>query len=272
VSEPDWDEETRDQEAKSILLLRVALRLLGEARLRGDFGDADELAERAVAIADELTGGAPSPQPNRAVVDARLTRPDRIALSAPFDESSAVTEALILDGTLYGGGVVTGFGRVPPQRPEHELSDEERAERARRKAKWEARMERSRQFTASAFVRAMVPPPQPGATTRFLAVLLYENGFYVESTHDKDEPEPRLPDDLTGMTAEQIFALRRADGGAPITVADDLGTEYFPSNGGSSGGVRVSHGSQGFAPAPPPAARVLRLTAGAETVELDLRP
>jgi hypothetical protein len=271
VSEPGWDEEEemRDQAAAEILLVQVVLRLLGEARLRGDFGAEEDLAGRAAAIADELTDGAPSPNPRRETVEARLIRPDRIALSAAFSESSAVTESLMLDGTLYGGGVVAGFARVPPQRQERELSAEERADRARRKAEREARMERARQFTASAFVRAIVPPPQPDAAARILAVLLYEDGFYVESTHDKDEPEP-LPADLAGMTPEQIFALRRADGGPEITIADDLGTEYFPSGGAGSGGVRVSHASQGFAPAPPPEAHLLRVMAGAQTLELHL--
>jgi hypothetical protein len=53
-----------------------------------------------------------------------------------------------------------------------------------------------------------------------------------------------------------------------IRVEDDLGTEYF--EGGGGGGVCVSHSSRGFAPAPPPEARVLRVTAGAEIVEFDL--
>jgi hypothetical protein len=66
-----------NQEDASILLLRVALMLLGEARLRGDFGEEAALGERAVALADELTGGAPSPDPRRAVIDGRpaATRP-----------------------------------------------------------------------------------------------------------------------------------------------------------------------------------------------------
>ena len=69
------------------------------------------------------------------------------------------------------------------------------------------------------------------------------------------------------MTAEQFLAREQEPA---IRVEDDLGTEYFESGGGGGGGVRVSHSSRGFAPAPPPEARVLRVTAGAETVELDL--
>lgn len=130
MTQPDFDEydEMRDQEAASILLLRVALRLLGEARLRGDFGDEGALGEQAVAIADEITGGAPSPHPRRPVVEASLIRPDRISLSAPFDSSSSTAWSLMLDGTLYHGMTVTGFGPIQAEQPE-ELSEEEKVRR-----------------------------------------------------------------------------------------------------------------------------------------------
>jgi hypothetical protein len=260
----DEDDEMRDQEAASILLLRVALRLLGEGRLRGDFGAEEELGERAVAIADELTGSKPSPDPRRAVVEVGLIRPDRISLSAPFEKSSAVVESLIIDGTLYGGGGVTGYGPVRSE-PE-ELSKEEQAEHERRHTEWLARMERSRQFTATRFVRALTPPPQPGAARPILAVLLYDDGFWVESTYDRDPQtfDPR-------MDAEQFFAMHRSEN-PTVTITDDVGTEYFSSGGGSGGGVRVHHASQGFAPAPPPSARVLRITMDEKTVELGLIP
>jgi hypothetical protein len=260
----DEDDEMRDQEAASILLLRVALRLLGKARLRGDFGTEEALGERALAIADELTGGKPSPDPRRAAVEVGLIRPDRIFLSAPFEKSSSVVESLMVDGTLYGGGGVTGYGPVRSE-PE-ELSEEERAERERRQAEWIARMERSRQFTATRFVRALTPPPQRGAARPILAVLLYEDGFRVESTYDKD-PQTFDPH----MDAEQFFARDRGENPA-VTITDDVGTEYFWSGGGGGSGVRVHHSSQGFAPAPPASARVMRVTVNGKTVELGLVP
>jgi hypothetical protein len=258
----DEDDEMRSQDAASILLLRVALRLLGEARLRGNFGAEEALGERAAAIAGELTGGKPSPDPRGAVVEVGLIRPDRISLCAPYDKSSAVVESLMIDGTLYGGGGVTGYGPVRSE-PE-ELSEEERAERERRHTEWLARMERSRRFTATRFVRALTPPPQPGAARPVLAVFLYEDGFWVESTYDKDPRtfEPR-------MDAEKFFAMHRGENPA-VTITDDVGTEYFPSGGGTGGGVRVHHDSEGYAPAPPAAARVMRITADGETVELSL--
>jgi hypothetical protein len=258
----DEDDEMRNQEATSILLLQVALRLLGEARLHGDFGAEDALSERAVASADELTGGAPSPDPRRAPIEVGLIRPDRISLSAPFDESSATVQSLIIDGTLYGGGTTFGFGLVDPE--PQELSEEEQAERERRQAEWRVRMERSQRFTATRFLRTLTPSPQPGSPRPILAVLLYEDGFWVESTYDKDahafDPE---------MDIEQFFAIHRSE---EPTVTDDVGTEYFPSGGGRSGGVQAHHASQGFAPSPPASARVLRITIDEETVELDLVP
>lgn len=255
----------RPQEAASILLLQVALRLLGEARLRGDFGNEAELAERAATVADELTAGAPSPDPRRAPVEVDLIRPDRIALAVSFEEDGMATESLMLDGALYDGGTVVSMSAamVDPQ----ELSPEERADLERRQAEWEAGSERQQQFTATRFLRAVAAPPQPGAAMPVLAVLLYEDGFYVESTHDK-EPPTFEPD----MDAEQFFALHDEEK-PEITVEDDIGTEYFESGGGGwGGGVRVSHSSIGFAPTPPRDARLLRISANGETVELDLRP
>jgi hypothetical protein len=253
------------QEAANILLLRVALRLLGEARLRGDFGDEAELGERATALAGELTGGAASPDPRRALVEAHLTRPDRISLAAPFREGGMAVESLMLDGTLYDGGTV-GSVRAVRVDPE-ELSEEERADLERRQAEWREKMERRRRFTATRFVRAVAGPAQPGAATRVLAVVLYEDGFYVETTNDKEEPPPFDPE----LDAAEYFA-RRNEEKPRIAIEDDLGTEYFESGGGGwGGGVRVSHSSFGFARTPPAEARTLRLSVDEATVELDLR-
>ncbi len=263
MNPPGIDSDYHDsQESASLLLLRVALMLLGEARLRGDFGDEAELAERAAALADGLTGGAASPDPRRAAVEVGLLRPDRISLVAPFMENSATAWSLMLDGTLFDGGTVGSMRavKVDPQ----ELSAEVRADLERRQAEWQARHEGLEQFTATRFVRAVTAPPQPGAAVQVLAIMLYEDGFYVELTYDKEPPtfDPE-------MSAEQFFAREKDP---EVKVEDDLGTEYFESGSGGGGGVRVSHSSRGFAPAPPPDARLLRLSAGGETVELDPGP
>jgi hypothetical protein len=262
---PSPFDDQGEQEAASILLLRVALRLIGEARLRGGFGEEPQLRERATALTDELIGGAPSPDPRRPAVEVDLLRPDRISLAAPFEEGSATTWSLMLDGTLYDGATVGSIRAVKVD--QQGLSAEERADLERRQAEWQAEREQREKFTATRFVGAVAAPPQPGAEMRVLAVLLYEDGFYVETTYDK-EPPSFDPD----MDAEQFFAAYNNDK-PEFAVADDVGTEYFESGGGGwGGGVRVSHSSTGFAPAPPPEARVLRVTAGGPTVELDLRP
>jgi hypothetical protein len=264
VSPPGIDSEHHiEEEAESILLLRVGLLLLGEARLRGDFGDEAELAQRAAALAAELTGGAPSPDPQRAAVEVELLRPDRISLAAPFREGGATTWSLMLDGTLFDGGTAGSMTAVAidPQ----ELSVEERADLERHQEEWRAHHERATQFTATRFVRAIAAPPQRGAEVRVLAIMLYEDGFYVEHTYDS---EPTALFDLH-LTAEQFFA-RHLEAEPEIEVEDDVGTEYFVSGGGGGGGVAVSHSSRGFAPAPSTGARVLRITAGGTTVELDL--
>jgi len=249
------------QEAASVLLLRVALLLLAEARLRGDFGDEPEVAERAAALADELTGGAPSLDPQRAAVEVSVLRPDRISLAASFKEGSATTWSLMLDGTLFDGGTVGSMTAV--RVAQQELTVEERADLGRRQAEWRDQRERLEQFTATRFVQAIAAPPQPGAEVRVLAIMHYEDGFYVDHTYDTEPPAPH------DMTAEQFFA-RHHETEPEIEVEDDVGTEYFESGGGGGGGVAVSHSSRGFAPAPPPDARVLRITAGGTTVELDL--
>jgi hypothetical protein len=193
-----------------------------------------------------------------------LLRPDRISLAAPFEPDHATTWSLMLDGTLYDGATTASMRAVKIDRAT--LSDEERADLERRQKEWEARAERERRFTATRFVRAVAAPPQPTATHPVLAVLIYEDGFYVEYTYDKEAP----PTFDLEMDAAEFFAARNEDK-PEIAVADDIGTEYFESGGGGwGGGVRVSHSSQGFAPAPPPEARLVRITVNDETVELNL--
>jgi hypothetical protein len=259
---PFGNEHEGAQEAAGILLLRVALALLGEARLRRDFGEEAALAERAATLAAEFNGGAPSPDPERPPVEASLLRPNRISLSAAFRKRSSVVESLSLDGILFDGGTVGSvtFKQVEPG----ELSPEERADLDRRQAEWRAVRERRQRFTATRFVRSVAAPSQPGVTVPILAVELFEDGFYVDYTYDTAPPTLDLE-----MTAEQFFAREKDP---EVKVEDDLGTGYFESGGGGGGGVRVSHSSRGFAPAPPPAARVLRITTGGATVELDLQP
>jgi hypothetical protein len=251
------------QEEAGILMLKVALVLLAEARRRGDFGTEEELATRSAELTDELSGGMPSPDPRRPLIEAELLRADRIHLSAATREGSATVAGLGIDGILFDQGGFSSLTAVAIDRGQ--LSEEERADLDRRQAEWQKERERLSQFTASRFVRAIAAPPQPGAAMRVLALMLYEDGFYVEQTNEK---EPPSLEDLE--SAESYFAR---DEKPEFQVEDDLGTEYFASGGGGwGGGIRVSRGSLGFAPAPPPSARLLRITSESGTVEFDLEP
>jgi hypothetical protein len=252
------------QEEANVLMMRVALILLAEARRRGDFGDAEGLAARASELTAELSGGASSPNPDRPLLQADLDQPDRVDLSIATGDSSASFQSLGFDGILYEAGTSVGVRAVPID--EDALSEEQKAAMERRRAEWQERMERTRQFTASDYRRTIVAPPQPGADLVILAAVLFADGFYVEHTEDQDPPSPEERDEEATMDA--FLALR--DGSA-MQVEDDLGTEYFPSGAGGSGGVRVIRSSTGFAPAPPAAARVLRITTDSGTVELDLQ-
>jgi hypothetical protein len=263
VSTPGEEREREERQSMAeILQARVALVLLAEARRRGGFGEAEALAARAVELSVEMGGDALSPGPDPPTVTAHLDRPDRIGLSTATDRHASVFASLGFDGILYeeGGSVgVSVEDRIEPE----ELDEEQREALARLQEEWKKRRERSLRFTASRFVRAIAAPPQPGAAVQVLAVQLFEDGFYVDSTFDKEERDRR-------DRGSAISGLLR-ESGSDVRVEDDLGTEYVASGSGSAGGVRVCRATRGFAPAPPAAARVLRITTDSGTVELDLQ-
>jgi hypothetical protein len=256
-------DEQHVQEEASILKLKVAMVLLAEARRRGDFGNEAELKARAAELADEVSGGRPSPDPRRPLIEVGLLRADRIALSVAFEEGSATVASLTIDGILFDQATVGSVRAVQIDRDQ--LSEEERADLDRRRAEREERMERERQFTATRFRRAVAAPPQPGAAMRILAVLLYGDGFAVDHTREGESP------DLVEIGSADEYFDRDREQEPRIQVEDDLGTEYFESGGSSWGGMHVSRGTAGFAPAPPAEARVLRITTDSGTVELDLQ-
>lgn len=257
-----FDQERHDvQEVAGILKLRVALVLLAEARRRGDFGSEEELAARAAEVADELSGGMPSPDPRRPLIKAELLRPDRIGLSVAFEEDHTTYASLTIDGILFDQATTVAVRAVPIDRTK--LNEEELADLDRRIAERKEQTKRLRQFTATRFLRAVAAPPQPGATTRVLAVMLFADGLQVDHAADAEPP----PDLDAFESAEDYFAR---DEKPLIRVEDDLGTEYFESGGSSWGGFPISRGQAGFAPAPPADARVLRVTTAGGTVELKL--
>lgn len=248
------------QSAAAILQMRVALVLLAEARRRGDFGDPEALAARAAELAEEMGDGVPAPHPDRPALTVSLERPDRIGLSSVTGKHSSIFASLGFDGIIYEAGFSAGVSFEDRIEPE-ELDEEQREALARLHEESQKRRASGLRFTASRFVRAIAAPPQPRAAVRILAVQLFEDGFYIDSTFDK-EPEP-------ADGRDPIAGLLRG-GASDVRVADDLGTEYLACDS-RSGGVLVCRATHGFAPAVPTDARTLRITTDSGTVELDLQ-
>jgi hypothetical protein len=255
-----------DQEATTILLLRLALRLLGEARQQGNFGSEADLSRRALALVEELTGSTLSSDPPGTAVEVRLLSADSISLYAPVGGGSAIYWNLMLDGTLDGGTVVS-VRAVPVDCDQ--WNSKERADLGRREVTQPDRLARRGQFTATTFLRALAGPPQPGAKVRLVAIMLYDDGFYVDYTI---ETEP-IRRSISEMRAQELLALHQALEPV-VTVTDDLGIEYFESGG--EGGIGSGYGafflSLGFAPRPPSSAHILRVSADNATVEFRLFP
>jgi hypothetical protein len=263
VNAPGEDREREERRnAAEMLQTRVALVLLAEARRRGGFGDEEPLVARAAELSAEMGGDALSPGADPPTVTAHLGGPDRIGLSTPTGEHTSIFASLGFDGILYEEGASVGLSvgdRIEPE----ELDAEQRQALARLQEEARKRRESELRFTASRFVRAIAAPPQPGAAVQVLAVQLFEDGFYVDSTFDKGKRE--------WSDQESPVAGLFRESGSEVRVEDDLGTEYVASGNGSAGGVRVCRATRGFAPAPPAEARVLRITTEGGTVELDLQ-
>jgi hypothetical protein len=58
----------------------------------------------------------------------------------------------------------------------------------------------------------------------------------------------------------------------PVTVTDDVGTDYRPGSGGSFGHATALRGDAMFRPAPPPEASLLTIAHGDATVAVSLAP
>jgi hypothetical protein len=254
-------EEARRQAEAHLLLLHVALALIDDARRLGAFEtDEEKLAARVAALADELGSGArPATSERDGRVEATPLSADRIELSADFSESSSVFETLRADGVLLGGG--TSMSISAQTIDEAELSPEEAEEMRQAVAEFEARQARP-QFRGEHFLRALAAEPQPDAEFQILAAELFDDGFLVHYTHDQ---EPGSLESIVSDDPRQWLENRHG-----LRVEDDLGTEYFESPAGGSGGVQVVHGASAFAPAVAPQAGTLRITTPAGTVELPL--
>jgi hypothetical protein len=287
MDRPDPEQRGRQARANE-LMLAVAARLLGEARMAGKFPTEDG------ALASFVSRLAPELEPDEHIatdrdVDRDLPRsdyklviraeePDSVGLSCRYGPHFLFGR-LRIDGVLDERG--SGMG-IDPDDPEQrvELSPvEQEVLEVAFAAEKEAGGERRPGFGGAEFLRALAVPPQTGAAVQILAVELYDDGLVVSFTYDDPVdvwgPVPLEYYDLAGVEPpiEELLAEAEAAGGnlAPnVSVSDDLGTRYVWS-GGSRGGVKVAHGGTNFTPAVPAAATRLVVSSYAGTVEVDLR-
>jgi hypothetical protein len=250
--EPDPEDERRRMEA-DILLLRVGLALIDNARRDGGFEtDETKLMARVGELLESL--GAGSASGNEAPVQVTSLERDRVLLKAPTGEHSADEVVLRADGILLEEYSSIGMKAeaVDPAEQEEEMREAQ--------AKFEARMRRPR-FRGERFLRVLTAEPQSGSEVQLLAAELFDDGLVVHYTFDQ-----------TAELIESIMSTELSEGleaWSGFRVEDDLGTEYYESKGGG-GGVQVVHGAFAFAPAVPPDARMLRISSRGGTVELPL--
>jgi hypothetical protein len=241
--------------AGTLLLNRIALALVAEAR-RGSFGgDEGALLSRA----EELAGGFAAEAgtaPTKEALKLTLRPGGRIELSVPCGEGIAVRAEVREDGVVLGGG--TSLAARSWSRTPDEFSPEEREQARREELAAKARRGKP-EFHGGRWLRTVAAPEQPGAALRILAVEIYDDGFYVDFTYDNDAELERPEEEDSFFTAKP-----------PMEVEDDLGTEYYEGLRASFGGAPISFSTLDFAPTPPAAATLLRITTDSGTAELQL--
>lgn len=252
LAEPDPEHERLQAEA-NLLLNRIALGLLQDARMGDGFGqDEEALRSRAARLAAQFAGDN-GPGSGQAPVELELRSGGRIELSVPFDGGFRETAELREDGVVLGGGT-TGPSRTETLRTE-EMTPREKEEWRRRDLAHEAARGKPK-FRGRRYLRTLAAPPQPGAEVRILAVELYADGLIVDFTYDTEFPADE-------QLESWLYPPR-----PPMRVADDLGTDYYEGERASYGGGPASHAHFTFAPALPPSARVLRITTDSGTVSI----
>jgi hypothetical protein len=281
--EPDPEQRRRDAHANE-LLLAVAARLLGEARLAGAFPTGERaLADFAAELSLELAGdehvlAGPDERADLPRDDYKVTlgdaEPDQIRVNCWYG-SQGDHGTLRIDGVLDDQGSSYGV-RFDDATQRVELSP---AEEEVMKLAFARKREAGRpHFRGEGFLRALPVEPQPDAAAQVLAVELYGDGLVVHYTYDDPvDVRPRIPFEyyeLAGIEPplDELRAAAEADGGnlAPnVTVTDDLGTAYLGGFAGE-GGVEVVHGESRFTPAVPAEATRLVVSSYAGTVELRL--
>jgi hypothetical protein len=249
-------QEREENEAISLLLNRVVLGLLNDARHAGGFG-ADEAAleSRAKELTERLVDRATIP--GDLSVRLELLRGGRIELTVGEDEGVRASAEVREDGYVLGGSTARGGGGEAITIDPEDLQPWEREELRRRDLADEARRGRP-PFEARDYRRTLVAPPQPDAAIRVLATALYGDGLIVEFTYDSGEP--------TEAELESLYGRPRP----PMRIEDDLGTSYYEGERASYGGSPASIAYFTFAPGIPTDAAALRVTTDSGTVELDL--
>jgi hypothetical protein len=279
-------EQQRRQARANELMLAVAGRLIGEARIAGAFptGDAALGAFRTRLVpefADDehiVLAGEDRLELPRSDYKLELeAEVDSVRLSCRYG-SHGISGRLRLDGAIVEGLFSVGVSfDDPAQRVELPPAD------AHAMAKAIAAMEED-QTTAADFRgeelrRALAVQPQRGAPVQILAFELYGDGLVVRYTYDSPVMvQAAIPLHFYEMAGvepplDKLLVEAEEEEGTlepNLSVTDDVGTSYRHA-GGSRGGMEVAHGETSFTPAVPAAATRLVVSSYAGTVEVDLQ-
>jgi hypothetical protein len=255
------DPDHARRQAAALLLNRVVLGLLDDARRRGGFGEDEKaLTARATELAVRLAANSGA-KPDLPEVELKLRSGGRIEIEVRLADGVHAHAGLREDGYVLSGGTggpEQSWGPIDLS----DLTDKERAAKERQDRAYELSRGKPA-FRRKRYDRTIAAPTQPTATVRILAAGFYADGLVVHYTYDV----PELTDEELLREAERPYA----DAPPLISIADDLGTDYYESGGASyGGGPGASHSHQGFAPAVSATATVLHVTTDDGTVDIPL--
>ncbi|MEZ5077897.1 MAG: hypothetical protein R2725_10675 [Solirubrobacterales bacterium] len=255
--EPDPQGDYRREEAR-ILMLRVGLALLDDARRHGGF-ETDEATMDELVRSILISLGAPDANGDEVQVTAFPNGRDRVTLSVPTGKGTILGAALLSDGVLleeYGSSGIpaegVGTAAIPQGQPE---------QLRRERAEQEIRTQSAVRFRGERLLRVLTADPQPESAVQFLAVEWFSDGLVVHYSYD----EGLDPSDFM-MAGGRPGRLGWSSG---VLVEDDLGTKYSENGAGASGAGAI-HATAVFVPAVPEDARMLLLTCPHGAVEIGL--
>jgi hypothetical protein len=243
--------------SRRLLMLRIALALLNDARRHGTFeSDAKALATRTAELEAEFTeGGSDHSSDPEITIQAIPLTSNEINLSIASEDLVSRFVSLRLDGLLHEGGVSISVSLDAVSGAE-ELSPSELAQLTQPSAE----LDIPPRFRGDRLLRTIAAPQQPDSEIQILATELFDDGLIVHISFNRETD-----------------SLEAAGSGGPpwgseltLSVEDDLGTEYHGIIESESGGEQVAHESVVFVPAIPATARVLHVISRSGTVELAL--